>query len=342
MTPDAMRIVADETLAFTGGAVKALGGGKIGGLLVPFGSPEATDKQGDYFTAATDFGLDVTTRARVMFHHGFTKAFGSKKLGIVEYAPGADGIEVVSGVIDTDDDAVKALYEKAEAGELFWSSGSTSHMVAKRAVKADVNEVLSWPIAEVSLTPKPVDRRAKAFAVKGLLALDNPDDLLSPLGIYAPARAARMALSCLLDDAMDLILSTMTCSRPKADRLSETGEIMSAYRDVAVRVIAALMDDNIEAVKAILDDSTGLSRAVAAPGLVDRTERLVSDADVLAGLYGRASKARRAEGRTLSPAKREAVKALADSLLAVHAASVPAPDPDRLLALRRRLLASRV
>jgi hypothetical protein len=252
--------MTDQTLIYSGEAVKALGAGRVGGYLIRFGTPDDHDVQGDFFTPETYVGRAVKGGVDVIFDHGMFKRhplamkLGNQVLGEGTISRREDGWYVEATLDISRDDSIKAAYQEAEAGRLGWSSGSTDRMVRKTAVKAGVHRVDAWPLIEASLTPKPVDPRNRAFAIKSL----NED--------------------------MDLPVA----------------------------------------------------------GLVDRAEALVADAEALKGLFGKAADQRRDEQRDLSPAKREAIKAIADAFESLYAASVPKVDPEQAKRLRRRLLAQRM
>lgn len=251
-----------DAVCYFGSAVKALGDGRIGGILVPFGTPETADVQGEYFTPETDFGLEDITRLRAVYHHGFTKALGRKRIGSAVATMTAEGI-AVEATLDLNDPAVKSLHDAIVSGRpMWWSSGSANHLVERTAVKG-AYRIDSWPLIEASLTPKPVDPRARAHALKGLIDRAGDNEDMDPLRL---------------------------------------------------------------------------------PGLVDRAEALVADAEAIAGLFHRAADSRKAEGRNLSPVKRESIKAVADALAALHAATVPPPSEaeERRAELWRRLILQRI
>ncbi len=52
-------------------------------------------------------------------------------------------------------------------GSIGFSSGSSPHLVRKQK-RGAVTEITSWPVSEISLTPKPVEVRTKAFPLKAL------------------------------------------------------------------------------------------------------------------------------------------------------------------------------
>jgi hypothetical protein len=93
------------------------------------------------------------------------------------------------------------------------------------------------------------------------------------------------------------------------------------------------------AIKALIDTPAGEG---ATPTLVETSERLVADATELRGLYARAAEQRQAEGRNLSEPKRAAIRELAEAFTGLYDATQPRPDPERVAAVRRRLIAGRI
>ena len=85
----------DDAVIHYGSAIKALGGGKVGGYLVLFGTPGATDLEGDYFTPDTDYGDAKTTP--VYYQHGMDAAVGKRKIGAGELRRDDVGVWIVCG-----------------------------------------------------------------------------------------------------------------------------------------------------------------------------------------------------------------------------------------------------
>jgi hypothetical protein len=252
--------MTDDTLSMYGGECKALGPAKVGGLLVRFGSPAEADVQGDFFTPATYYGQALKGRLDVVYHHGLGRVddlanrLGNEIIGSGTIQLRDDGLWF-EAELDTDKPDVKAVYAKASQGLLGWSSGSTERLVKREEIKSGITRIERWPLIEASLSPKPVDPRNRAVALKALL---NDEQ--------APA--------------------------------------------------------------------TGL--------LIDRAETLVADVEAVVGLLSKASEQRQAQGRHLSAAKREAVKALRDVLDELYDTSAPRPDSRALQTLKNRLLAARI
>jgi hypothetical protein len=163
-----------DTLTFQGGAVKALGGGKIGGYLVLFSGPGDPDLQGDYFTKGTDLYVDSGETRPILYRHGAHPVIKSRKLGKATLTIDDVGV-FVEGELELRDKYEKAIYGLAEKGKLGWSSGSMSHLVSKNA-NGKSFEITSWPIGEASLTPAPVEGRTQATPLKEIVIDDDELD----------------------------------------------------------------------------------------------------------------------------------------------------------------------
>lgn len=160
----------DETLIALGSPVKALGGDRVGGLLVRFTGSGEKDLQGEYFTKETDF-WGPPEKVHLVYHHGFSKALGRQRIGSGELTPTAEGLAIEAKVsapaaaTREAKAAVKATLDDAHAGKLGWSSGSAPHLV----VKAEDGRIVQWPLIEASLTKTPVDPRARVVPIKSIL-----------------------------------------------------------------------------------------------------------------------------------------------------------------------------
>lgn len=312
--------ISDDTLVFFGGDVKALGDqGLIGGPVVLFGDPSTADIQGDYFTAKTDYGLDISTKARVVYHHGKAK-YGPKKFGVGEMKAEIDRIWV-QAQLDLSDPDGQAVFAEVKAGKLGWSSGSVERLVVRGRDMKGVTEIISWPISELTLSPKPVDRRLKAVSLKALM---------EGFGSHAH-EAAIAAIDRLHSGLRDDLRQHMGSDKEKAERYAACKACVSSHAIKSRRVVKAMIDDDLDtdddSIKSLLES------AVAAPSLTERSEALVADAGEILGLYAKALEQREAEGRTLSPAKCAEIKAIFagfDSLVA----RLPDPDGERRKRLR--------
>lgn len=165
----------NESLTYDGGAVKALGGGKVGGHLVLF-TPNSPDLQGDFFTKDTDFFFESGETRPILYRHGSNSVIKSRKLGRATLTVDDVGV-FLEGELNLRDNYEKAIYKLAEMGKLGWSSGSMGHLVTKKQSGKSL-EILTWPIGEASLTPNPVEGRTSAIPLKSLEGDDVFDDYI--------------------------------------------------------------------------------------------------------------------------------------------------------------------
>lgn len=202
-----------DALVFYGGAVKALGNGKLGGYLVEFADPAtlkgSPDLDREFFAADTDYDLEEGKSATVYYDHGRDPVLKRRKL-----ARGKMRTDDVGVWIETQlglrDDYEKAVYRLAELGKLGWSSGSAPHLVEKKSV-AGFTKIVSWPLGDdASLTATPANHRSQAFALKStesptleslIEALDKPDPVQSPAPFST--KALEDALTAAYDEDLD-------------------------------------------------------------------------------------------------------------------------------------------
>jgi len=165
----------EDNLMYYGGAVKALGDGKVAGYLVRYSDENTPDLQGDFFSSETDLGIEAGSRVPVYYQHGLDPIFKTKRISraTAEFQDVGVWLETQ---LEMRDEYERALYELAEAGKLGWSSGAAGHLVEKVLVGKSYF-IKSWPIAEASLTPTPAEPRNTAISVKSLL--QKPEQLVS-------------------------------------------------------------------------------------------------------------------------------------------------------------------
>lgn len=165
-----------------GDSVKALDdNGKVGGYLVLFGSAEKTDASSfrDYFTPETDFGLDLSTKARVLYQHGMDAKIGNRTLDIGAMKTDDAGVWI-EGQLKMRDEYERAIFSMAKAQKLGWSSGTAKHLIRREPQPNGSNRVTSWPLGlDASLTPNPAEPRTHAMALKSLFDISGEN---APLG----------------------------------------------------------------------------------------------------------------------------------------------------------------
>ncbi|HEV2863042.1 MAG TPA: hypothetical protein VGX48_18650 [Pyrinomonadaceae bacterium] len=154
----------DELLYF-GDAVKALGGGKVGGYLVRFSTANDPDLARDFFTRETDYDLQPETKTAIYFDHGLDPVIKKRVLGRASMKVDEVGVWV-EGVLEMRDDYERSIYDLAEKGKLGWSSGTAPHLVERKKVGGS-NQIIRWPLGlDASLTPTPCEFRNAAVSLK--------------------------------------------------------------------------------------------------------------------------------------------------------------------------------
>lgn len=148
----------DEMLVVAGAAVKALGDGKVAGYLVPFGSPEDLDLDGEFFAKDTDFDRDLPATVGTYYDHGTDPTLGPRRLGKASLEMRDEGVWLESQ-LDLSDRYQAAVYKLAEAGRLRLSSGAVTHLVQKQRTGKAV-KITHWPLGEASFTVKPANPNA--------------------------------------------------------------------------------------------------------------------------------------------------------------------------------------
>jgi len=144
----------EEQLVAFGGAIKALGDGRIEGYLVKFTDASRPDLVGDFFNAQTDFDLEPGDTSRVYYNHGLDPVLKRRKL--TKGTMRVDDVGVwIEAQLTMRDDYERAIYAMAEAGKLGWSSGTLPNLVEYEPVGKS-RYIKSWPLGkDASLTPTP-------------------------------------------------------------------------------------------------------------------------------------------------------------------------------------------
>ena len=129
--------------------------GRVGGYLLRWGQPQQRDLQGEFFTPATDVGLDWYERRPLLYHHGLDGALKAAVIGVIDHLqPDEIGLWA-EAQLDLHKRYVRAVQRLVEQGVLGWSSGSLPHLVEV----SDEGRIKRWPIVEGSLTPTPAEPR---------------------------------------------------------------------------------------------------------------------------------------------------------------------------------------
>jgi len=157
------------------GAIRAEKGRRLKVLAAPFGSPSDRDHLNEYFSAKTDFMLNLGDRRPTLYFHGFTP---DKKMTPKPYPIGvATASEVTDDglwmTVDLKEGRLAdRVLEAAEAGTCRASTGAVNYLCRSAAD----GEVEVWPIGELSLLDEglgrhPVNDKAVALPLRASFAV---------------------------------------------------------------------------------------------------------------------------------------------------------------------------
>lgn len=138
--------------------VKALGGDRLGGYLVLWGTPEQKDLTGEYFTPETE-ELDAIFKAigklPYLYEHAMDGALKTAVVGVIDtLQPDEIGLWY-EAQLDRSGKYKAAIQQLAKDGALGTSSGT---LPGARKVAKD-GRILRWPAVEGSATVSPAEPR---------------------------------------------------------------------------------------------------------------------------------------------------------------------------------------
>jgi HK97 family phage major capsid protein len=146
-----------------GGAVKALGDGRVGGYLILWGNPKNTDLEGDYFTPDSDLGWAGNERRLALYDHGLDETIGRREIGNRLALKRIDNVGAwVETQLNMRDEWEAAMYGLVQQKKLGWSSGTASHLV----IRESDGFLRRWHVVEGSLTPHPAEPRTQVVPLK--------------------------------------------------------------------------------------------------------------------------------------------------------------------------------
>jgi hypothetical protein len=180
------------------GVVKAAGDWELNVLGVPFGSPENTDSDNEYFDAKTDLHPDKWSLPPAVYYHGY--GLDKKPLGSPEYIGKTVKRWLDSAgvwyrvVLDKASELAKRVWDAAQKGVARASSGSISHLVRVD----DDGHIREWPVVELSLFDavdgrEPANRYAVALPVAKAIYARAGLSFTAPEAEPGPASAATAA-----------------------------------------------------------------------------------------------------------------------------------------------------
>ena len=176
-------------------AIKSDRLGSVKGYLVRFGSPDATDLEGDYFTPQTDFGFPIKAGERVplnvYYHHGMDKMIGKKSIG-TGYVKMDDTGLWYEAQLDMADEYGSMIAKLCKQGKMGYSSGAAGHMVERKSV-GKASEITRWCIAEASITPTPAEYRNSVKSLEDMYSMEPMEEeemVMAPMPEQSPEEYA--------------------------------------------------------------------------------------------------------------------------------------------------------
>ena len=168
-----------ELLTVYSDAIKSDRLGYVKGYLVRFGSPETPDLEGDFFTPDTDYGFPVKSGQAVplnlYYHHGMDAVVGKRCIGTGTVKMTDTGLWYEAQV-DMADKYGQMIAKLCKQGKMGYSSGAAGHLVQRKS-NGTVNQIVSWPIAEASITPTPAEYRNTVKSLKDMYGMEPMMDM---------------------------------------------------------------------------------------------------------------------------------------------------------------------
>ena len=187
---------AMDLLTVYSDAIKSDRLGSVKGYLVRFGSPDATDLEGDYFTPQTDFGFPIKAGQRVplnvYYHHGMDKFVGKKSIGTGYVKMDETGLWY-EAQLDMADEYGSMIAKLCKQGKMGYSSGAAGHMVERKSV-GKASEITRWCIAEASITPTPAEYRNSVKSLEEMYGMEpmmeEEEMVMAPMPEQSPEEYA--------------------------------------------------------------------------------------------------------------------------------------------------------
>ncbi len=230
--------LSDESPIAFGGAIKALGNGRIAGPAVIFTTDLDPDTSQDYFNKETDYFFETEDQKAVrpvFFDHGLDTTLKSRKLSraTLEIKDEEVWFETQLNLSDKYD---RYIYKLAEMGKLGTSTGSAPHLV-QREVVGKSTWIKAWPIVELSLSVKPIEPRTKGR----VLALKSYVDEFGGSDIFKSLREEESETpEPLLSRSMKSIFEEKL-----AERTQSIYDLQSTYQEVCRDIVQAAEVEDI-------------------------------------------------------------------------------------------------
>ena len=259
-------------------AIKSDRLGSVKGYLVRFGSPDATDLEGDYFTPQTDFGFPIKAGERVplnvYYHHGMDKIVGKKSIG-TGYVKMDDTGLWYEAQLDMADSYGEMIAKLCKQGKMGYSSGAAGHMVERKSV-GKASEITRWCIAEASITPTPAEYRNSVKSLEEMYGMEpmmeEEEMVMAPMPEQSAAEYAaeifKEAEGELIHEGLEAYWDALSGAMEVIESADMANALVDAFAERAKALYAmhgkkCIHPVSLRGVERRLRDAVGLSRSSA-------------------------------------------------------------------------------
>jgi phage head maturation protease len=259
-------------------AIKSDRLGSVKGYLVRFGSPDATDLEGDYFTPQTDFGFPIKAGQRVplnvYYHHGMDKFVGKKSIGTGYVKMDETGLWY-EAQLDMADSYGEMIAKLCKQGKMGYSSGAAGHMVERKSV-GKASEITRWCIAEASITPTPAEYRNNVKSLEDMYSMEpmmeEEEMVMAPMPEQSAAEYAaeifKEAEGELIHEGLEAYWDALSGAMEVIESVDMANALVDAFAERAKALYAmhgkkCIHPVSLRGVERRLRDAVGLSRSSA-------------------------------------------------------------------------------
>jgi len=252
--------------------------GSVKGYLVRFGSPDATDLEGDYFTPQTDFGFPIKAGERVplnlYYHHGMDKFVGKKSIGTGYVKMDETGLWY-EAQLDMADSYGEMIAKLCKQGKMGYSSGAAGHMVERKSV-GKASEITRWCIAEASITPTPAEYRNSVKSLEDMYSMEpmmeEEEMVMAPMPEQSAAEYAaeifKEAEGELIHEGLEAYWDALSGAMEVIESADMANALVDAFAERAKALYAmhgkkCIHPVSLRGVERRLRDAVGLSRSSA-------------------------------------------------------------------------------
>ena len=269
-----------ELLTVYSDAIKSDRLGYIKGYLVRFGSPDNVDLEGDYFTPETDYGFPVKSGQAVplnlYYHHGMDSVVGKRCIGTGTVKMTDAGLWYEAQV-DMADEYGQMIAKLCKQGKMGYSSGAAGHLVQRKS-NGGVNQIVSWPIAEASITPTPAEYRNTVKTIKDMYGMEpmemeeEEEIVMAPMPEQSAADYAaevfKEAEGELVHEGLEAYWEALSGAMEVIESQDMANALIDAFAERAKGLYAmhgakCIQPASLRGVERRLRDAVGLSRSAA-------------------------------------------------------------------------------